>query len=344
MTWSSAGHCALIVQDLAELLERRDEDRLRAGVLQERRDLLRRKRRVDRHGPRSGAEDGVVRHRPLRPVLREDRDAVAGLDAERVQARARARGPCSRSPRAEIGFQAPPTFEIRRSGLPDAAADRKMSQSVRSSVLMSSLRVAVDCVAPLRGRSRFVLPRRAGAASRYRHLARWRSRCSLATLLALAGFLADLRPGLRPRLGPASAAPAARPLVTRHVGFAIPAVLFSLFSQSMVIFYFIGTGRLVKDEVASYPEPERRAVLMLSAVSRRDVAPRDLRPALRDRRLRPGRRRAHARPSLLDPPRGLARRRGDPRWALACRVDDLRREPQVDERSSRLRSGNQSIT
>jgi hypothetical protein len=49
-------------------------------------------------------------------------------------------------------------------------------------------------------------------------------------------------------------------LVTRHVGFAIPAVIFSLFSQSMVIFYFIGTGKLVKDETAGYPEPERQRV------------------------------------------------------------------------------------
>src|SRR5262249_13541229 len=57
------------------------------------------------------------------------------------------------------------------------------------------------------------------------------------------------------------ASPAARALVGEHVRWAIPAVLLSLFSQSMVIFYFIGTGRLVKDEVASYPEEMKTRVL-----------------------------------------------------------------------------------
>ena len=83
----------------------------------------------------------------------------------------------------------------------------------------------------------------------------------LTTLLALAGFLATSAQGFLVAGALHSAAPAAGRLVTRHVGFAIPTVLFSLFSQSMVIFYFIGTGKLVKEEVASYPEPERRAVL-----------------------------------------------------------------------------------
>ncbi len=50
-------------------------------------------------------------------------------------------------------------------------------------------------------------------------------------------------------------------LVTRHVLASIPAVLLSLFSQSMVIFFFIGTGRLVKDEVETFPEPKKTAVL-----------------------------------------------------------------------------------
>lgn len=83
----------------------------------------------------------------------------------------------------------------------------------------------------------------------------------LTTLLALAGLLATSAQGLILASALHSAAPSAGHLVTRHVGFAIPTVLFSLFSQSMVIFYFIGTGKLVKEEVASYPEPERRAVL-----------------------------------------------------------------------------------
>ena len=50
-------------------------------------------------------------------------------------------------------------------------------------------------------------------------------------------------------------------LVSRHVLYSIPAVLLSLFSQSMVIFYFIGTGRLVKDEIAGF-SPERQAPIV----------------------------------------------------------------------------------
>ncbi len=75
----------LDLEDLAELLDRGHEDRLRAAVVHEGRDLVRGKRRVDRDGPGARAEDGVVGHRPLRPVLREDRDAVSRLDPERVQ-------------------------------------------------------------------------------------------------------------------------------------------------------------------------------------------------------------------------------------------------------------------
>jgi hypothetical protein len=82
----------------------------------------------------------------------------------------------------------------------------------------------------------------------------------LTTALALAGFLATSAQGFVVASAIHSAAPLAGHLVTRHVGYAIPTVLFSLFSQSMVIFYFIGTGRLVKDETAGYPEAERRAV------------------------------------------------------------------------------------
>jgi hypothetical protein len=82
----------------------------------------------------------------------------------------------------------------------------------------------------------------------------------LTTILALAGFLATSAQGFFVASALHSAAPLAGHLVTRHVGYAIPTVLFSLFSQSMVIFYFIGTGRLVKDETAGYPEAERRAV------------------------------------------------------------------------------------
>jgi hypothetical protein len=82
----------------------------------------------------------------------------------------------------------------------------------------------------------------------------------LTTALALAGFLATSAHGFVVASALHSAAPLAGRLVTRHVGYAIPTVLLSLFSQSMVIFYFIGTGRLVKDETAGLPEAERRAI------------------------------------------------------------------------------------
>ena len=121
----------------------------------------------------------------------------------------------------------------------------------------------------------------------------------LTTLLALAGFLATGAQGLLVASALHSAAPLAGRLVTRHVGYAIPTVLFSLFSQSMVIFYFIGTGKLVKEEVASYPEPRApRRPEGSAPFQGEDLAARDVRAPLRDRRLRPGRRRAHQRPAL----------------------------------------------
>jgi len=55
--------------------------------------------------------------------------------------------------------------------------------------------------------------------------------------------------------------PMVRFLVSRHVLASIPAVLLSLFSQSMVIFYFIGTGKLIKDEAADLPDEQRGRVL-----------------------------------------------------------------------------------
>lgn len=83
----------------------------------------------------------------------------------------------------------------------------------------------------------------------------------LTTALALGGFLVTSAQGFFVASGLASGSAVAKTLVTRHVGYAIPTVLLSLFSQSMVIFYFIGTGRLVKDEIRDYPEDEKRTVL-----------------------------------------------------------------------------------
>lgn len=81
------------------------------------------------------------------------------------------------------------------------------------------------------------------------------------TLLALAGFLLTSVQGFALATHLAAAHPEARLLVTKHVVYAIPTVLLSLFSQSMVIFFFIGTGRMVKDEIVGVPEPQRRVVL-----------------------------------------------------------------------------------
>jgi hypothetical protein len=82
----------------------------------------------------------------------------------------------------------------------------------------------------------------------------------LTTALALAGFLITSVQGFS--VAPAASIPQlARVVVGRHVGLAIPTVLLSLFSQSMVIFYFIGTGKLVKLAIQGFAEPERNAVL-----------------------------------------------------------------------------------
>ncbi len=93
------------------------------------------------------------------------------------------------------------------------------------------------------------------------------------TVLALAGFLLTSVQGfaLAAHLGEAGSA--ARLLVTKHVAYAIPTVLLSLFSQSMVIFFFIGTGRLVKDEIAGLPDLDRRAVLETLRGFKRSTSP-----------------------------------------------------------------------
>jgi hypothetical protein len=82
----------------------------------------------------------------------------------------------------------------------------------------------------------------------------------LGTAAAAAGFLVTSWFGFAlAQHGPHG--PLIRFLVTRHVLYAIPTLLLSLFSQSMVLFYFIGTGRLVKDEIGAFPEESKRVVL-----------------------------------------------------------------------------------
>jgi hypothetical protein len=97
------------------------------------------------------------------------------------------------------------------------------------------------------------------------------------TLLALAGFLLTSVQGFVLAAHLAAAHPAARLLVAKHVAYAIPTVLLSLFSQSMVLFFFIGTGRLVKDEVAALAPADRAAVLdALRGFKRRTSPPATL--------------------------------------------------------------------
>src|SRR5262245_60261971 len=95
----------------------------------------------------------------------------------------------------------------------------------------------------------------------------------MTTALALAGFVVTSVQGFSVAAGIAAAGPAAKAAVTRHVGMAIPTVLLSIVSQSMVIFYFIGTGRIAKDAAADYPEPERRAVRRALAGFKRRTSP-----------------------------------------------------------------------
>ncbi|MEP6994324.1 MAG: hypothetical protein ABI968_07375 [Acidobacteriota bacterium] len=97
------------------------------------------------------------------------------------------------------------------------------------------------------------------------------------TLLALAGFLLTSVQGFVLAAHLAAADPIARLLVTKHVAYAIPTVLLSLFSQSMVLFFFIGTGRLVKDEIAALPPDDRQSILdALRGFKRRTSPPATL--------------------------------------------------------------------
>ena len=95
----------------------------------------------------------------------------------------------------------------------------------------------------------------------------------VATALALAGFLATSIQGFAVPSDLIGASAAEKALVTRHISYAIPTVLFSLFSQSMVIFFFVGTGKLVKEEVAGFPEAQRRRVLETLRRFKRETSP-----------------------------------------------------------------------
>lgn len=75
---------------------------------------------------------------------------------------------------------------------------------------------------------------------------------SLLSLFTLAGLALSALSGWALSQS-AGALPAAR-----HIAVAVPTVLFSLFTQSMVLFFFIGTGKLLKEAAAKRPDPEGR--------------------------------------------------------------------------------------
>jgi hypothetical protein len=95
----------------------------------------------------------------------------------------------------------------------------------------------------------------------------------LGTALATAGFVVVSIQGFAVPSDLAGASMAAKALVTRHISWAIPTVIFSLFSQSMVIFFFIGTGKLVREEAATLPDPEKTRVLEALKRFKRETSP-----------------------------------------------------------------------
>ncbi|HEY7369240.1 MAG TPA: hypothetical protein VIA29_05080 [Thermoanaerobaculia bacterium] len=82
----------------------------------------------------------------------------------------------------------------------------------------------------------------------------------LMTVLAIGGLLATSVQGFAVAAGLAAGPAVAKAVVTRHVVLGLSTLLLSLFSQSMVIFFFIGTGKLVKEQVACYPEADRQRI------------------------------------------------------------------------------------
>ncbi len=48
----------------------------------------------------------------------------------------------------------------------------------------------------------------------------------------------------------------------RHIAVAVPTVLFSLFTQSMVLFFFIGTGKLLKEAAGARPDAGGRDYIL----------------------------------------------------------------------------------
>ena len=80
--------CGQEVPDVLNLLElkpRRDDGKAGAGVFENVARQSGRERRIDRHRHRAERQDRQVAQHPLRPALGDDRDTVAGTDAQRFE-------------------------------------------------------------------------------------------------------------------------------------------------------------------------------------------------------------------------------------------------------------------
>ena len=80
---------------------------------------------------------------------------------------------------------------------------------------------------------------------------------TLLSIFTLAGLVLSAASGwaLSTALGGSTTA-------ARHIAVAVPTVLFSLFTQSMVLFFFIGTGKLLKEAAAQRPDSAGRDYIL----------------------------------------------------------------------------------
>ena len=111
----SAGTCARIDAIFFAWSGRGHEDRLRAGIVEQVRNLLGRQRRVDRHVGDRRAQARVVGNQPLRAILRQDAHPIVRHHAEPCQARARVRRTRSRIVAWLIGVHTPFTLYVSAS-------------------------------------------------------------------------------------------------------------------------------------------------------------------------------------------------------------------------------------
>lgn len=80
---------------------------------------------------------------------------------------------------------------------------------------------------------------------------------TLLSLFTLVGFLLASVSGWALSHGLATGLTAGR-----HIAVSVPTVLFSLFTQSMILFFFIGTGKMLKEEAARRADEAGRAYIL----------------------------------------------------------------------------------